>query len=213
MFSRSYLNDSLGTIPVPGGFANGIVPKINLFDQLAAAYSEAGRYYHTDRHISECLRHFSSFRHLAKRPGEIEVALWFHDAVYDARRQDNEALSAAWATEYLNAERAESGVVNRIAAMILATKTHIAQDSDTALLLDIDLGILGSHPEAFEAYDRAIRLEYAWVPEAEYRSARAKVLQQFLDRPVLYQTLEFRDRYEAQARSNLEQKIAQLTLK
>jgi predicted metal-dependent HD superfamily phosphohydrolase len=212
MFSRSCLNDSLEAISVPGGFANGVVPKINLFDQLAAAYGEAGRHYHTDRHISECLKHFNSFRHLAERPGEIEIALWFHDAVYDARRQDNEVLSAAWATEYLNAERAESGVVDRIAAMILATKNHIAQDSDTALLLDIDLGILGSNPEAFEAYDRAIQLEYAWVPEAEYRSARAKVLQQFLDRPILYQTREFRDRYEAQARSNLEQKIASLTL-
>lgn len=213
MFSRSYLNDSLGTI--------GVVPSLDVFDQLVAAYGEAGRYYHTDRHISECLNQFNAFRHLAKRPGEIEVALWFHDAVYDSRRQDNEALSAAWATRYLNAEGVESGVLvgeaspiaNRIAAMILATKTHVAEDSDTALLLDIDLGILGSSPDAFEAYDRAIRLEYAWVPEAEYRSGRAKVLQQFLDRPKLYQTPDCRDRYEAQARSNLEQKITQLTLK
>ncbi len=205
LFSRSQLNDSLGAI--------GVVPKIDLFDQLVVAYGEVGRYYHTDRHISQCLRHFQSFRHLAQQPGEIEVALWFHDAVYDSRRRDNEALSAEWAMRYLKAEGVESGVVNRIAAMILATKMHGTQDADTALLLDIDLGILGSSPEAFEAYDRAIRLEYAWVPEAEYRSGRAKVLQQFLDRPHLYQTPDCRDRYEAQARSNLERKIASLTLK
>jgi predicted metal-dependent HD superfamily phosphohydrolase len=210
MFSRSHFNASLGTI--------GIVPKIEVFDELAEAYGQVGRYYHTDRHISECLRQFKGFSHLAKRPGEIEIALWFHDAVYDSRRQDNEALSAEWATQYLNSEGVESGVgvgeaspmANRISAMILATKTHVALDADTALLLDIDLGILGSSPEAFEAYDRAIRLEYAWVPELEYRSARAKVLQQFLDRPILYQTLELRDRYEAQARSNLERKILNL---
>ncbi len=204
MFSRSNFQTVLGTI--------GVSPSIEVFDQLAAAYGQTGRYYHTDRHISECLRQFKGFSHLAERPSEIEIALWFHDAVYDSQRQDNEALSAEWAVKYLKAEGVELGVVDRISAMILVTKTHVAQDADTALLLDIDLGIFGSSPDVFEAYDRAIRLEYAWVPELEYRSARAKVLQQFLGRPVLYQTLELRDRYEAQARSNLKTKIQNLSL-
>jgi hypothetical protein len=78
------------------------------------------------------------------------------------------------------------------------------------LLLDIDLSILGADEDAFDRYDRAIREEYSWVPEAEYRNARIKVLKSFADRASIYHTLIGRKRYESQARANLERALARL---
>ena len=190
----------------------GIEPKINVFDELLAAYSEPSRHYHTQKHISQCLSHFNEFRSLATSPCEIEIALWFHDAVYDTRRSDNEAMSAQWAERYLTSEAAAPPVIAHIVTMILTTQTHNAYEADTALLVDIDLGILGAAPDVFEAYDQAIRQEYHWVPEAQYRTTRCQILKAFLDREVIYQTEEIRRCYEAQARENLSRKVHQLAI-
>ena len=83
-------------------------------------------------------------------------------------------------------------------------------DSDTALLCDIDLSILAAEPARYDGYAGAIRREYAWVGEAEYRAGRAKVLQSFLQRPLLYVTAPCRFRWEDAARSTLEREIAAL---
>ena len=77
-------------------------------------------------------------------------------------------------------------------------------------LVDIDLGILGQDAEQFAAYDQAIRREYHWVPEPQYRSGRAAVLRGFLARPNIYHTPTFRQRYEHQARCNLGAALRQL---
>jgi predicted metal-dependent HD superfamily phosphohydrolase len=190
----------------------GVGAKLDLdaFDDLAAAYAEPGRYYHTQQHISACLAHCQRFRALAQRPSEVEVALWFHDAVYDSHRSDNEEQSAQWAERYLAAAAVAPAVISRIVEMILATKFHAEREGDIALVVDIDLGILGAAVQAFETYDHAIRREYDWVPEAQYRAARCQILQTFLDREAIYQTQTFRRHYEAQARENLSRKITEL---
>ncbi len=189
----------------------GITPGEDIFKQLRRAYAEGGRHYHTDKHVSECLAHFQNFRHLGNRPAEIEIALWFHDAIYDTHRSDNEEKSAEWAQIYLASEGADAEAVDRIVEMIHATKTHHARLGDAALMLDVDLGILGASRSAFEAYDHAIRLEYGWVPEEQYRHRRAQVLKTFLDRESIYKTREFRDQYEGQARENLARKFQELS--
>lgn len=104
-----------------------------------------------------------------------------------------------------------AGVVGRVAAMIRATKTHQSEDGDTRLLLDVDLAILGSGVVEFEEYDRAIRKEYAWVSEADYRSGRTKVLESFLRRPTIYRTPALRALHEKAARENLRRKVAELS--
>ncbi len=189
----------------------GIEPRVDLFDELAAAYGERSRHYHTQQHIAECLSQFQRFHSLAQRPYEVEVALWFHDAVYDTHRSDNEERSAQWAEQYLAAEDANAAVINRIVDMIIATKSHSRQEGDAAIVIDIDLGILGASPKAFEVYDQAIRREYDWVSEAQYRPTRRQILKIFLDQDVIYQTEAVRECYETQARNNLSRKIKELT--
>lgn len=78
-------------------------------------------------------------------------------------------------------------------------------------MVDLDLMILGSSEAKFDAYEVGIRQEYAWVSEEDFRFHRAKILQSFLDRPSIYYTERFREKYEARARANLERSIKKLT--
>ena len=181
-----------------------------LVDRLMEAYAEPHRAYHNMTHILGTIYAITSYSHLAERPEEIEVALWFHDSIYDTHRDDNEAKSAVWAEEVLTAERVEPAITERISKMIRATAGHVAvNDPDIALMLDIDISILGTRPAEFEIYDQQIRREYWWVPEDDFNFLRAQVLRQFLTRDVIYLTEPFRDR-EKQARENLERKAKEL---
>jgi predicted metal-dependent HD superfamily phosphohydrolase len=141
----------------------------------------------------------------------VAFALWFHDAVYDTRANDNEEQSARLAVQVLTAAALASPIVARVAACIRVT-AHAAEPAqpDEALVLDVDLSILGQPQPAFDAYERQVRQEYVWVPEAEFRVARASILRRFQERPHIYNTGWFRQRLEAQARANLAQSIAAL---
>ena len=202
MFTRDRLNETLSRM--------GASPAPRVFRELQKMYREADRFYHTEQHVVECLRALDRHVLVAGNPAEIELAIWFHDAVYDPRKSDNEARSAALARRTLLSVGVGAESVGRIASMILATRTHRAQGSDAELMLDIDLEILGQPQAIFWQYDQAIRKEYAWVPEAQYLSARARVLQGFLERSSIYCTAAFREAREQQARLNIERRLRAL---
>jgi predicted metal-dependent HD superfamily phosphohydrolase len=191
----------LGAREIPGG----------LFNQLVAAYSQQHRHYHTLQHLRECLAYFDAAASLARRPAEVEVALWFHDAVYDPRRDDNEERSAAWAGRSVVDAGCDQATADRVQALVLATRHHApSEDPDTQLLLDVDLAILGAAPARFDEYERQVRAEYAHVPQPQFRSGRAAVLADFLARPRLYGTAAWHDALEARARENLRRAVAAL---
>ncbi|WP_339136962.1 MAG: hypothetical protein WGN25_03385 [Candidatus Electrothrix sp. GW3-4] len=203
MFHQDNLTRSLAKI--------GAQPSFSIFDKLKQVYTEPGRYYHTDKHITDCLTHVQPLRHQATHPAEIAIALWFHDAIYDTRREDNEEQSAEWAVNFLGASEVKQAVIDRIARLIMVTKIHDPFDADTALMTDIDLSILGAQPQLFEQYDADIRREYAWVPDEQFRQGRVQVLKSFLERARIYTTAYFSEQYEEQARVNLKRKIKQLS--
>jgi predicted metal-dependent HD superfamily phosphohydrolase len=180
-----------------------------VFNQLVGAYSERHRHYHTLQHLRECLAHCDAAATLARHPAEVELALWFHDAVYDPRRDDNEERSAQWAARAVLAAGCGPEVARRVEALVLATRTHDASDDpDTQVVLDIDLAILGAGPARFAQYEGQIRAEYAHVPEAEFRRRRAQLLAGFLARPKIYSTAAFGAALEQQARSNLQASLS-----
>ena len=191
--------------------ALGLGDQDETFAALAKAYGARGRDYHNQDHIAACLALLDDYVDLAERPAEVELALWFHDAVYSTKAFDNEAKSADWAAEFLVGAGAEAAVASRVRAHVLATQHDAAPPpGDSALVVDIDLSILGREPAIFDAFDRAIRKEYAWVPGFLYRQKRRQLLKHLLDRPALYATPALRERFEAPARANLERALGRL---
>jgi predicted metal-dependent HD superfamily phosphohydrolase len=182
-----------------------------LFDALLTAYREPQRHYHTLQHLAECLTHLDEAQPPAGLALEIELALWFHDAVYDVRARDNEARSADWAVRALGAARLPPRLGERVAFLIMATGHDApAASPDAQCLTDIDLAILGAPPRRFAEYERQIRAEYAHVPDPLFVRKRNEVLQGFLDRDRIYGTPFFAARYEQPARANLAQTLARL---
>lgn len=171
---------------------------------LSTRYGEPHRKYHTMDHIAHCLDELEKARTLAGDPVAVEMALWYHDAVYDPRAHDNEARSAELARQAAAALGLPSELGDRVAGLILVS-THQAPAStpDAQLFADIDLAILGRPTAVFAEYERRVRAEYSWVPDREFRAARSAILKSFLDRPSLYATSHFRRKYEEPARLNL----------
>ena len=175
-----------------------------LMHRLIDAYSEPQRKYHTTQHLLECLTIFGENMDCAKEPGEVEIALWFHDAIYDVRASDNEERSAEWAVSALNSAAVEQDRISRIKALVLATKhTALPEAEDQQLLIDIDLSILGANTERFSEYEQQVRQEYAYVPGFLYRRKRKQILKEFLSRNPIYSTSALRKRFEEQARRNI----------
>ena len=176
-----------------------------------AAYMEPGRRYHTLAHIEHCLSEFARVERHAVHPDEVKWALLFHDAIYDPRRSDNEARSADWARSVMAQLRRPEDAQERVRRMVLVTAhTAVPRTPDEALLLDIDLSILGADEATFDEYDRAVREEYAHVSEEAYREGRAEILESLARRERLFHTAPFRRRYEASARANIRRALERL---
>ncbi len=180
------------------------------YQRLEQAYAEPHRHYHNQQHIAECLAEFDVARPLAQQPIAVELALWFHDAVYDPKASDNEEQSARLATSCLDAAGLPD-LARSVAGLVMATKLHrIDAGPDAALVVDVDLSILGQSEERFAEYETQIREEYTWVPKLIFNRKRVEILQGFLDRKSIYTNEHFVMRYEQSARRNLEGSIRKL---
>ncbi|MGJ7565491.1 HD domain-containing protein [Variovorax sp. GB1R11] len=192
-----------------GVTATNNAPNDALCAELQRRYGEPQRHYHTMQHLGECLAWFEREKALAERPGEVALALWFHDAVYDVRAHDNEARSADWARQALRAAGAGDAAADRVHALVMATRHDaVPEGRDAELLIDIDLSILGAERARFDEYEQQVGVEYAFVPLEVRLPRRREILQRFLDRPALYATPRMRALLEARARLNLQRSIA-----
>lgn len=185
------------------------------FAAVVARYAEPHRAYHTLAHVLECLSWLAASRELAERPFEVELALLYHDVVYDPGRVDNEARSADVFRDDARACGLPEAAASRIAALIESTAhqggaPRDLRDADVALVHDIDLSILGASPHLFARYEAQIREEYRHVEEALFRAGRETVLRSFLETTSIYATPFFGQRLEAQARTNLGRSLAAL---
>ena len=176
-----------------------------LFDRLVSAHEEPHRHYHTLEHVGEVLR--VAGRLASSSPGTVALAAWFHDAVYDPTRHDNEERSAELAARELTTLGLDSAVVDAVARLVRAT-AHLGDgeapaDADGRALLDADLAILGASPARYERYARDIRREYAHVGDGDYARGRVAVLERFLARPWLYFDARMVLEGDGPARANL----------
>lgn len=191
--------------------AFGMPESDTVYHHLIAAYSESHRAYHTLDHIAACFAHLDTVSHHAKHPHEIELALWFHDAVYEPFSTFNEDNSADMAKSFLEENNVQSDIVTRIYDLIILTKDHALPSTiDGQLMLDIDLSILGADEAVYAQFEKDVRKEYKRVPSCIFKKKRKEILQGFLARPRIYQTDYFHLQLEAFARKNLAWAIEQL---
>jgi predicted metal-dependent HD superfamily phosphohydrolase len=178
-------------------------------DELVAAYADPSRGYHDIRHLSEVLDRLDELAtHGADYDATpVQLAAWFHDAVYDGER-DAEERSAAWAEDAL-ATVAPAPVVAEVVRLVRLTETHSPEDADGngCALSDADLGILAAPRERYDQYVAAVRREYAHLPDDVFSAGRADVLRSLAEKPQLFHTAYARERWEAAARANLEREL------
>ncbi|GAX26283.1 hypothetical protein FisN_16Lh114 [Fistulifera solaris] len=181
---------------------------VEWFDRLWKLQADdPARHYHTAVHVQEMLLYFHSLRPQfllsAEQQRAVILAIFFHDAIYDATSNTNEEDSVKLFQSFET-----NGLVDN---MILATKSHHSGDlSDTsavAFFLDLDLSVLGKTEEAYQQYAILIRKEYSHVPQETYCQKRADILETFLQQQNIYKTSLFREMFEERARSNLAAEI------
>ena len=183
------------------------------FAALERRYSGPGRVYHTLQHVADVLQWASTLAAYSTAPRAVQLAGWFHDAVYNPRRQDNEEESAAYAGRQLAASAVPAATIAEVQRLIRLSKNHqpAAGDGNGQVLADADLAILGAPPAVYDRYARAIRQEYGWLEDDPYRRGRAQVLRHFLQREHIYHTPPMRKQWEAAARRNLADELGHLT--
>lgn len=181
-----------------------------VFDDLCRRHAEPQRRYHTLEHVDAALAWLDWFAGCADHRAEVELALWFHDAVYEPTAPDNERLSADLAREQLTELGASEPAIERVVAGIDATRTHQASSRDAQLVVDLDLTILGAKRETYEAFEQAVAWEFRHVPQDAYTAGRAAVLRRFYERTAIYQTAPMNELLEVRARKNLARSLAAL---
>ncbi|NIS80849.1 MAG: hypothetical protein GTO14_11715 [Anaerolineales bacterium] len=186
-------------------------PGGQIFIELEGLYSEPHRKYHNMKHVTDSLQHLDANPLPGTNAIALEIAIWFHDAIYTPLRGNNEWASAELATQRLSELGADNRLQQTVHRLIMVT-AHTGQptDLDESLMADIDLAILGSDRETFETYEYSIRREYRLVPGPIYRRKRKAILQSFLSRSSIYNTSPFIDAREDLARSNLKWAISRL---
>ncbi|GAA4482609.1 hypothetical protein GCM10023191_003030 [Actinoallomurus oryzae] len=177
--------------------------------ELLRRYAEPHRRYHTTRHLAEVLDHVDELAGEAADAGTVRLAAWFHDAVYDPTRGDNEERSAVLAERMLADTDLSAATVAEVARLVRLTATHdpAEGDRDGAVLCDADLAVLAAPPDRYADYAAAVREEYAAVPDEAFRAGRAEILRGLLALPALYRTAPARERWEAAARHNVETEL------
>ncbi|MGH6640075.1 MAG: HD domain-containing protein [Polaromonas sp.] len=188
----------------------------NIWDRegrrLLRSWGRWPRRYHNTLHLRACLHHLTQVRGELTNSHAVELALWFHDAIYWPWRPLNEEKSALWATRFMREMGFDPAMCEAVNSHVLDTRHQAVEpQGDARWVVDIDLAILGQSETVYRQFERDVRSEYRWVRWSRYAKGRSAVLQSFVDRPRIYRTPWFFERYETSARNNLQGALAALS--
>lgn len=188
--------------------------KTELYQNLTDLYNSEDRFYHNLSHIEALLKLSEEHRQLLESQKNIDFVIWYHDAIYDASKSNNEEESAQLAKKDLTKLGLDANIIENCYDLIIATKTHqLPKDLDSfdsQFLLDIDLSILASERDQYIEYTQHIRKEYTIYPDSIYKEGRKKVLRHFLEMEHIYKTELFQNLWEFRAKENLSYEISLL---
>ncbi len=166
--------------------------------ELSSMYCQPQRHYHDLRHIADLLVWGQAFP-----LDEIQVwAVWFHDAIYDVTRKDNEEQSAQLVERRLPAQGYDEAFVAEVAQIVRDTEKHIPSTPRAEAVIDVDLAPLAIPEPAFLANRARIRKEVAHATDEQFVAGTAAFAESMLKRDRIYYTPWGQSR-EAKARQNL----------
>jgi predicted metal-dependent HD superfamily phosphohydrolase len=173
-----------------------------VYAEIVAHYGEPHRRYHTLSHVDDCLERFDRVYDLPPDPGAVELALWFHDVIFDSEARDNERRSAQYYFDH--AQGASPRFRRHVCGMILASNhACVVSNADLGYVLDIDLAGFGYPWPQFRRTTDEVRAEYPQLSDAEFATSMAGFFEMLLARPHIFRTERFRDACEATARANI----------
>lgn len=176
---------------------------VSLRNELISRYNEPHRFYHNIFHINDMLNIAMGCR--PSNTGIVNLIIWYHDAIYDPTRKDNEEKSAELAIEQLK-DHLSSDDVDYISSGILLTKHQFSSNlltTDMSIVVDSDLYIL-SHDWCYTAYARAIRKEYGHLNNNEYIAGRKQFLEKMMQKTYYYGVLHSRN---TKAKKNIQMEL------
>lgn len=183
----------------------------SLWQEIETKYAEKSRHYHNLEHLQNMFSELESVKDKVSNFSRISFSVFYHDVIYDASSKSNEEKSAEYAKIRLQKLDMNQELIVAISNQIIATKAHQkSHDQDTNYLLDSDLSILGKDIETYLEYTKKIRKEYSIYPDLLYKPGRKKVLQHFLALENIFKTDYFQEKYEVQAKENIELEISLL---
>ncbi|MFI8605135.1 hypothetical protein ACIGCP_11775 [Cellulophaga baltica] len=176
---------------------------------LKHKYSAGSRHYHNLEHLAYMFRWLATVKSEVKNLDAMLFAIYYHDSIYNTTRSDNEHQSALYFKKMISKTSFEA--ITEVMDLIAATKEHMqSDDTDTNILLDLDLAVLGEKPENYLIYAKAIRKEYYIYPDFMYRKGRKKVLMNMLNLEAIYKTDFFKTLLETTAIENLKAELKNL---
>ena len=180
-----------------------------IHQRLTSAYNEPQRHYHTLDHIGHCLSLFDQCKALLDNPDALELAIWFHDAIFETGKPDNE-LRSAELYQSLSADVHPNELRELVGRLIIATLHDggSLEDKDAGYMVDIDLSSFGLPWEDFLRDTQDLRKECGHLSDEEYYQRQSSFRTGLMARPKFYMTDYFYERYEQQARENLERYFA-----
>ncbi len=185
-------------------------PAEYVYRELEEQYSHPNRHYHDLRHIGACLKHFDAVSGRLTEPDAVEMALWFHDAIYEPGADDNERRSAKLFLGCAVGD-ADGGFLEVVHNLVLMTEhPSEPQSVDEQFTVDIDLASFGLPWEAFIRLGKLVRNEFPHLSDREFKSEQLQFFEKLANQPQFYFTDFFRSRYEDAAQANLRRRIAQL---
>lgn len=182
------------------------------FEMLATMYAHPPRAYHNLGHIAQVLTIYDAAAMLAEDRDAVEFALWMHDCVFFPERPDNESRSADAASMIAGLLGCPADFTSRVRDLIAATK-HSGPPArgDASLVADTDLSILAAPAADYDTYRAAIRREFDFADDGQFRTGRAAFLERMLARDHIFSTQWFRGEMEHLARGNMQRELDDLT--
>lgn len=185
----------------------------NLWEDIKDSYTKEYRHYHTLEHLMHFYQELLEIKHQVKDWNTVLMAMFYHDIVFLPTRNDNEKSSCELAEVSLETVEIPQQTILKCQKMIMATKKHeLSDDLDTNFFTDADLSIIGSDEKTYNQYVEEIKLEYYYLSDESYRIGRSKIIKRLLKMDNLYKTPHFYDRYEVQARKNLNSELKSLSI-